>query len=91
MAHNIKHLDYHCSVSQRQVQKRLDNYVACEDYEEGATGLPSPIRWIDHLCKNRDEALEYIKSRDRGWYDCLAVQYKQGRKKMWLVKIEYHT
>lgn len=91
MAHNIKHIDYHCSVSQRQVQKRLDNYVACEDYEEGASGLPQPIRWINHLCKNRDEAMEYIKARDRGWYDCLAVQYKHGRKKMWLVKIEYHT
>lgn len=91
MAHNIKHLDYHCSVSQKQVQKRLDNYVACEDYEEGASGLPQPIRWINHLCKNRDEAMEYIKSHDRGWYDCLAVQYKHGRKKMWLVKIEYHT
>lgn len=91
MAHNIRHLDYHCSVSQKQVQKRLDNYVACEDYEEGASGLPQPIRWINHLCKNREEAIEYIESHDRGWYDCLAVQYKYGRKKMWLVKIEYHT
>ena len=60
MAHNIKHIDYHCSVSQKQVQKRLDNYVACEDYEEGASGLPQPIRWINHLCKNREEAMEYI-------------------------------
>lgn len=91
MAHNIKHIDYHCSVSQKQVQKRLDNYVACEDCGEGASGLPQPIRWINHLCKNREEAEEYIKSHDRGWYDCLAVQYKHGRKKMWLVKIEYHT
>lgn len=91
MAHNIKHLDYHCSVSKKQVEKRLNYYVAHEDYEEGATGLPSPIRWIDHLCKNRNEAMEYIESHDRGWYDCLAVQYKHGRKKMWLVKIEYHT
>ena len=74
MGHNVKHLDYHCSVSQRQVQKRLDNYVACEDWQEGASGLPNPIRWIDRLCKSRDEAMEYIKSHDRGWYDCLAVQ-----------------
>ena len=34
---------------------------------------------------------EYIKRHDRGWYDCLAVQYKSSRKKYWLVKIEYHT
>lgn len=91
MAHNIKYADYHCSASKKQVEKRLDNFVAREDYEEGAVGLPNPIRWIDHLCKNRDEAMEYIESHDRGWYDCLAVQYKSGRKKMWLVKIEYHT
>ena len=91
MAHHVKHLDYHCSRSQRLIQKRLDAFVACEDYEEGATGLPQPIRWIDRLCKNRDEALEYIESHDSGWYDCLAVKYKQGRKIYWLVKIEYHT
>ena len=91
MAHNIRFFDYHCSRSQAQVQKRLDNFVACEDYEEGATGLPSPIRWINHLCENRDDAYEYIVSHDRGWYDSLAVQYKSGRRKMWLVKIEYHT
>ena len=91
MAHNIRYLDYHCSVSKKAVQKSLDNYVAHEDYDEGAVGLPNPIRWIDHLCKNSDEAYEYIESHDRGWYDSLAVQYKQGRKKMWLVKIEYHT
>lgn len=91
MAHNIHYLDYHCSVSKRAVQKRLDAYVAIEDAEEGAAGLPNPIRWIDRICKNRDEAVEYIKRHDRDWYDCLAVQYKDGRKKMWLVKIEYHT
>ena len=91
MAHNIRHLDYHCSRSQREIQKRLDNFVACEDYEEGAVGLPNPIRWIDRVCKNREEAEEYIKSHDRGWYDCLAVKYKMSRKIYWLVKIEYHT
>ena len=91
MAHNIRHFDYHCSRSQRQIQKRLDNFVACADYEEGAVGLPQPIRWIDRVCKNREEAEEYIESHDRGWYDCLAVKYKQSRKIYWLVKIEYHT
>ncbi len=91
MAHNIKHCSFHCSWTKKQIEKHLDHFVAMEDWEEGAVGLPSPIRWIDHLCKDREEAEEYIKSRDRGWYDCLAVQYKSGRKKYWLVKIEYHT
>lgn len=91
MSHNIRYFNYHCSCSQKQVQNKLDNFVACEDYEEGAVGLPRPIRWINHICKDRDEAEEYIKNHDRGWYDCLAVQYKNSRKKYWLVKIEYHT
>ena len=89
--HNINFFDYHCSVSKKAVQRSLDNYVAREDEGEGATGLLSPIRWINRLFKNREEAYEFIKSHDRGWYDSLAVQYKEGRRKMWLVKIEYHT
>lgn len=91
MAHNIRYYDLHCSRSKKQFEKSVDEFVAHEDYYEDAVGLPHPIRWIDHLCKNCDEAYEYIESHDRGWYDSLAVQYKQGRRKMWLVKIEYHT
>ena len=91
MAHNIRHFVFHCSSSKKQLEKMLDSYVAREDYEEGAVGLPSPIRWIDHLCKSREEAEEYIQTHDRGWYDCLAVRYKRSRKIYWLVKIEYHT
>ena len=89
--HNIRHFDYHCTCSKKQVQKSIDNFVSREDYQEGAVGLPQPIRWIDRLFPNRDEALDYIESHDRGWYDCLAVRYKKSRKKYWLVKIEYHT
>ena len=91
MAHNIKHCSFHCSWTKKQIEKHLDHFVAMEDWEEGAVGLPSPIRWIDRVYKNREEAEEYIKNHDRGWYDCIAVQYKNGRKKYWLVKIEYHT
>lgn len=91
MAHNIHYLDYHCSVSKVEVQKRINHFVSIEDEGEGARGLFTPIRWIDHLCKDRDEAIEYIKEHDRGWYDSLACLYKYGRKRMWLVKIEYHT
>ena len=90
--HNIKFSSYHCSVSKKQIEKRLDAFVAREDYMEGATGLPSPIRWITNVvCSNETEATEYIQAHDKGWYDCLAVRYKKGRKIFWLVKIEYHT
>ena len=89
--HNIRYFDYHCSHSKKQIEKHLNHFVAMEDWQEGASGLPSPIRWIDRVCKNYEEAEEYIKSHDRGWYDCLAIKYKMSRKIYWLVKIEYHT
>ena len=91
MSHNIRYFDLHCSASKRKFQKSIDNFVAHEDYYEGAAGLPSPIRWIDKVCNHQEEAYEYIQAHDRGWYDSLAVQYKVGRKKYWLIKIEYHT
>ena len=89
--HNRRYLTYPCRASKTKVQKELDRFVAHEDEHEGAIGLPNPIRWIDYLCKNLEEAEGYIKSHDSGWYDSLAVKYKLGRKIMWLVKIEYHT
>ena len=36
------------------------------------------------------EAMEKLASLDRGWYDDHAVFYKDGRKKYWLVKVEWH-
>lgn len=91
MAHNILMRDYENSVSRQKVQKAMDNYAAMEDWQEGCTGV-NPIRWIESpVLTNREEAEKYIKAHDRGWYDCLAVRYKDGRKKKWLVKAEYHT
>ena len=93
MAHNIKYFEYKEDVDRKKVQTNLDNYVAHEDFEEGCSGLNSPIRWIENcgVLNSYEEALEYIKSHDKGWYDSLAVRYKWGNKIMWLVKIEYHT
>lgn len=93
MAHNIKYFEYKEDVDRKKVQANLDNYVAHEDWEEGCSGLDSPIRWIENcgVFDSYDEALEYIKSHDKGWYDSLAVRYKWDNEIMWLVKIEYHT
>ena len=91
MAHNVKYFEFHCSRSKKQIEDKLNHFVAMADWEEGASGLPSPIRWLNQVFKTYEEAEEYIKRHDRGWYDCLAVQFKNGRKKYWLVKIEYHT
>jgi cell division protease FtsH len=37
-----------------------------------------------------EEAVEKIKELDKGWYDDHAVFFKDGRKKFWLVKVEWH-
>ena len=79
MSHNIKYFTYKEDVNRRRVQAELDNYVAHEDWQEGCSGLSSPIRWIENcgVLNSYDEALEYINSHDRGWYDSLAVRYKE--------------
>lgn len=35
-------------------------------------------------------ALKWLESDDRGWYDNLAIKYIEDGKKRWLVKIEFH-
>lgn len=56
------------------------------DYKGQITG----IRFKDFAVENYARAVEWIDANDRGWYDNLAVKYKDGRKVRWLVKIEYH-
>ena len=79
MAHNIKYFTYKEDVNRKRVQAELDNYVAHEDWQEGCVGLASSIRWIENcgVLNSYDEAMEYIKRNDKGWYDSLAVRYRQ--------------
>lgn len=44
----------------------------------------------DKVCKNWEEAKQFIEHHDTGWYSDHAVRYKDGRKYMWLIKYEYH-
>jgi hypothetical protein len=44
----------------------------------------------DIVCANRAEAMKKVTELDKGWYDDHAVFYKDGRKKNWLVKCEWH-
>ena len=92
MAHNIKYFEYKEDVNRKKVEASLDKFVAHEDREEGCCGLNSPIRWIENcgVLDSYDEALDYIKSHDKGWYDSLAVRYRQfdGKKTASLKKAE---
>lgn len=46
-----------------------------DDWQEGCSGLCKPIRWIDHVCTDYEEADKYIKAHDNGGYDQLAVKF----------------
>ena len=46
MGHEIRYADYAENVNQKKVQDDWNNYVAHEDWQEGASGA-SPIRWIN--------------------------------------------
>lgn len=73
--HNILTQSYPENVDKKKVQADWDHYAAMEDWQEGSTGV-SPIRWLDTDPKNGlEKAEEYIREKDRGWYDCLAVRY----------------
>lgn len=75
MGHIIQHRTYEENVNKKLVQAEWDHYAAMEDWQEGCSGLPGKIRWINHTCNNYDEAMEYIEKTDSGWYDQLAVKY----------------
>lgn len=75
MSHNICHRNYPEKVNKKEVQAEWDEYVRMEDWQEGASGLANPIRWIDKTYSSYEEASNAIKEMDRGWYDQLAVKY----------------
>lgn len=76
--HNIVTSTYDEKVNRKDVQHEWDTYVAHEDWQEGASGLPCAIKWVeDKVFANREEAEEYIKTMDsRISYNCMAVKFK---------------
>ena len=77
--HNIVHWTFSEKCDRRAVQAECDAYAMHEDWQEGCSGV-NPIRWLDITCGTYEEAEEKIKSLDKGWYDCLAVKFKQPKK-----------
>ena len=68
MGHNIHYATYPENVNKKIVQNEWDEYAAHEDWQEGCSGLPGKIRWLDHVCDTPEEAEEYISSHDKGNY-----------------------
>ena len=88
MSHAIRYLDYHCSTSEKQILKDINSFAY--DPQE-TSGYHGNLKFHkDIVCKNREEAEQKIAELDKGWYDDHAVMYKDGRKKFYLVKVEWH-
>lgn len=82
MSHNIRFETYHENCNRKAVQETWDSFVAHADYQEGATRLDPPIRWIeDPILNSYEEAEEFIRKNDKHWYDSLAVRFRDyGRE-----------
>lgn len=82
MAHNIEYYTYEENIKRDWVQQKLDHYVAQADWQEGCSGLPRPIRWLDtvFVYEDQEAAEKAIEGLDRGDYDQLAVRYYEYQK-----------
>lgn len=77
MGHNIVYFEYPENVDKTKVVNELEIYVSHEAWQEG--GHLGQIRWLPGpLCESRDDAEKYIEAHDKGWYDCLAVRYREA-------------
>ncbi len=77
MSHNIRYETYKENCNRKAVQQTWDSFVSHEDYQEGATRLDPPIRWIEApILDSYEEAKEFIRKNDKGWYDSLAVRFR---------------
>lgn len=87
--HSIDYLTFTSRKVPKTIQKECDKIA--ERYGDCGGGLYKPVRFMDIVKKNYQEAYDWIQLNDSGWYDNLAVKYKDGGAIKWLVKIEYHT
>lgn len=77
MGHNIRFETYQENCDRKAVQQTWDSFVSHADYQEGATRLDPPIRWIeDPILDSYEKAEEFIRKNDKGWYDSLAVRFR---------------
>ena len=89
MSHAIQYLDYHCSKSEHAILKDVNSFAYDPQESSGYHGDLTFHR--EPVYPNREAAQAAIQKLDRGWYNDHAVMYRDGRKKFWLVKVEYHT
>lgn len=75
MSHNPTYRVFDYSENIKEIENGLRAFVERECYEEG--GTLDPIRWLkDRVFTSYDEAIDWLKETDRGWYDNRAVVFK---------------
>ena len=85
--HAIEFIDFSTRKQQKTILKECKQIAdANGDYPGQIDG----IRFRDVVLDSRKEAEDWIDEHDKGWYDNLAIKFKDGKKVLWLVKIEYH-
>lgn len=75
MSHNFNYWTCPENVDKKAFADDINDYVRQHTRGEGGHGLDGPIRWLNHVCDNYDDAMEYIQSHDKDNYDQLAVKY----------------
>lgn len=76
MSHEVEYYTYKDKkLDKNKVQRNLEAYVERRCWEEGG-GLSRNIRWINEECEDYEDAQKYIEEHDKGWYDQLAVKYR---------------
>ena len=88
MSHAIRHLDYHCSVSEKTILKDINSFAYDPQETSGYHGDLTFHK--EPVYKTREDAMAAIEKLDKGWYSDHAVRYRDGRKIYWLVKVEWH-
>ena len=66
MGHEIEFMSFPTNQTLESIEEEIHSQYNCHG-----------IRFINNLFSNEELAKEYILEHDRGWYDCLAVQYKE--------------
>lgn len=78
MGHEIVHRTFDVSKSKEYIANEMDEIARYNS--DSRSGLYGAIRWIDRICTDYDEAYEYLRERDNGWYEQLAVKYREYPK-----------
>lgn len=88
MAHNVEYYTYPAKTNTAKINAELQAYASNATWKEGGGGLSSPIRFIDRTLEDYQAAEDFLKQNDNGWYDQLAVKYRQPKAGKTTKKLE---